>query len=88
MMEEKVALFPPNIAQKVATHFLQYSDIIRNSPKSHQNMWATFMGEFVAKNLKKSPNLVTLSVAHVIEQSQASKTDYIYLLKYTARILL
>ena len=51
MMEEKVALFPPNIAQKVGTHSLRYSDIIRNSPKSHQNMWDTFMEEFVAKNL-------------------------------------
>ena len=51
MMEEKVAWFSRKIAQKVATHFLHNSDILRNSPKSHQNIWDTFMGEFVAKNL-------------------------------------
>ena len=50
----------PQIAQKVGTHFLNQSDIIRNSPKSYQNIWSTFASQFVVKNLQKSPNLVTL----------------------------
>ena len=51
MMEQKVAYIPSNIAQKVATHFLHNKDIIRNSPKIHQNIWATFVRQFVAKKL-------------------------------------
>ena len=51
----------PNFGQKVATHFLHNSGIIRNSPKSHQNIWTTFVRQIVAKKLKKSPNLVTLT---------------------------
>ena len=50
MMEKKVAEFPPKIAPKEATHFLHNSDIITISPKSHQNIWATFVSQFVAKN--------------------------------------
>ena len=49
----KNCLISPQIAQKVATHFLNKRDIIRNSPKSHQNIWTTFARQFVAKNLQK-----------------------------------
>ena len=42
---------PPPIAQKVATHVLPNSDIKGNCTKSHQNIWATFATQFVAKNL-------------------------------------
>ena len=48
------------ITQKVATHFFHKSYIIRNSPKCYQNIWATFVWQFVVENLLKSPNLVTL----------------------------
>ena len=51
MREENVAQFPPKIVQKVATHFLHNSDIVWNSPKSHQIIWATFRKQFFAKNL-------------------------------------
>ena len=43
----------PNFPQKVATFFLHNSDIIWNSPKIHQNIWATFVRQFVAKKLLK-----------------------------------
>ena len=49
--EQKVASFLPKIAQKVATHFLQNSDIIRNSPQSLKIIRATFVRQFIAKNL-------------------------------------
>ena len=47
----KSCLIFPKIAQKVATHFFNNSDNIRNSPKSHQHIWATFVTQFAAKNL-------------------------------------
>ena len=56
---------PLKIAQKETTLFLHDSDIIRNGPKSRQNIWATFVRRFVAKNLQKYPNLVTLLVVGV-----------------------
>ena len=59
---KKLPNFLNKIAQKVGTHFLRNSDIIRNSPKNHQNIWPTFVRQFVAKYLQKSPNLVTLSM--------------------------
>ena len=57
---EKVALFSPKIAQIVPTHFLHKGGIIWYSPKSHQNIWAAFVGQFVAIclqqiNMKKCP---------------------------------
>ena len=41
-------LISPKNAQNVATHLLHNGDIIRNSPKWHQNIWATFVWQFVA----------------------------------------
>ena len=37
-----------------------HSDILQNSPKSHQSFQATFLSKFGAKNFQNSPNLVTL----------------------------
>ena len=51
----------PQIAQKVATLFLNKRDIIRNSPKRNQNICVTFARQFVAKIWQKSPNLVKLT---------------------------
>ena len=39
----------PKSSHTLFTHY--YSDIIWNSPKSHQNFWATFVRQFVAKNV-------------------------------------
>ena len=50
----------PNIAPKVAKSFLHKSCIILNSPKSYQNVWDTFVSNFVTKKFRRSPNLVTL----------------------------
>ena len=44
---------PQNCTKKVDTHFLHKSDIIRNNPKSHHNISATFVTQFVAKNLQR-----------------------------------
>ena len=41
---EKIAQF----TQKVAADFLHKSDIVQNSPKSNQNIWASFVRQFVA----------------------------------------
>ena len=38
---------------KVATHFLHNSDIIIKSPKSHQNIWATFCETICCQELVK-----------------------------------
>ena len=48
---KKLPNFPQKIAPKVATYFLHNSDVIRNRPKSHQNIWAAFARVFVAKKL-------------------------------------
>ena len=50
---KKSCLLSPEIAQKVATHFLHNSDIIRNSPNSHQNVWATFVAPICCHELVK-----------------------------------
>ena len=60
MIEQKFAEFLHKKCPKVATPFLHNSDIIWNGPKSHQIIRATFGTQFIAKNLWKSPNLVTL----------------------------
>ena len=39
----------------VATHFLHISDIFRNSPKSHQNIWATSVRQFLQNTCKNHP---------------------------------
>ena len=49
----KIAQFPREIAQNVDTHFLNNRVIIKNNPKTHQNIWATFVRQFVAKNFQK-----------------------------------
>ena len=51
MINKKLPDFPQKLPEKVATHFLHNRDIIRNSPKSYQHIWATFVRQFVAKNL-------------------------------------
>ena len=40
--------------------------VISNWPKSQPKFWATFAWIFVAKNIQKSPDLVTLSAAAVV----------------------
>ena len=50
-LNKKLPNYPQKIALKVVTRFLYYSDIFKNSPKSYQNIWATFVRQFVAKNL-------------------------------------
>ena len=40
----------PQIAQKIGTHLLHNSDSITNNPKSHKNIWATVVRQFVAAN--------------------------------------
>ena len=52
----------PKVAEIVETAVLTYNDPFGNSPKSHQSFWANFVSKFVAKNFKKSPNLVTLAI--------------------------
>ena len=46
---KKLSNFPQN-CPKYSHTFFHNSDIIRNSPKSHQNIWVTFVRQFVAKN--------------------------------------
>ena len=41
----------PQNCPKSSHTLLRNSDIIRNYPKSDQNIWATFVSQFVAKNL-------------------------------------
>ena len=40
--------------------------VFSNWPKSQPKFWATFAWIFVAKNIQKSPDLVTLSAAAVV----------------------
>ena len=47
----KSCLISPKNCSKRATLFLLKSDIICNSPKSNQNIWATIVRQFAAKNL-------------------------------------
>ena len=48
--------FPKKLPQKVDTHFIHISDIIRNIPKTHQNFWATFVSDnFLPRTCKKRP---------------------------------
>ena len=46
----------PKVATTVITHKVTFFKMLEISP----NIWATFLIRFVAKNIKKSPNLVTL----------------------------
>ena len=47
------------VAQMLSTAVL-HELIFYKISQSQQSFWATFEGEFVAKNFQKSPNLVTL----------------------------
>ena len=51
----------PILPKKHLNNFLHGSCSIWNRPKSYQNIGATFVRKFVIKNIKKSPNLVTLT---------------------------
>ena len=48
------------IAQKVETVVQTINDPLLNSHKSQQSFGATFVSKFVAENIQKSANLVTL----------------------------
>ena len=49
------------VAQMLSTAVL-HELIFYKISQSQQSFWATFEGEFVAKNFQKSPNLVALAV--------------------------
>ena len=49
-----------NLAQIDATAVFPLRIPFQTSSISHQCFWTTFVSKFVAKNFKKSPNLVTL----------------------------
>ena len=48
------------LAQKKDTAFY-IKMTLHNSPKKSPYIWATFVRNFLTKNLQKSPNLVTLT---------------------------
>ena len=47
--------FPPEIAQKVATHFLHNSDIIRNSQKVTKIFWLLLWDNLLPRTCKNRP---------------------------------
>ena len=60
MLYKKVAQVFPKVAQKVASPVWLKKQRFSQLPKKSPNIWATFVIKFIAKKIKKLPNLVTL----------------------------